>query len=375
MEAVGRLAGGIAHDFNNVLTAILGYSDLLLGQIEERHWMWKHLNEIRKASDFASSLTQQLLAFSRRQPLYPRVFAVNESVRKVEKMLQRVIGEQIKVRTQLYAELGCVKADATQFEQVLLNLAVNARDAMPDGGTLVIATSDVSYVIEGESAVPDMPAGEYVKLMVTDSGVGIPADVIKHIFEPFFTTKENGQGTGLGLSTCYGIVRQSGGYIAVESSSGLGTSFSIYLPRVDEKGEPAQAIKQVGALPGGHETILYVEDEITVRNLTAHVLRRLGYTVLEAGDGAQARGLCESHDVRKIDLLLSDVVLPDLGGKELCDWLRDRTSDIRVLFCSGYVDENILKRYGIDLGTAFLQKPFSPSDLARKVREVIDSTN
>jgi two-component system, cell cycle sensor histidine kinase and response regulator CckA len=375
MEAVGRLAGGIAHDFNNVLTAILGYSDLLIGQIDDRHWMWKHLNEIRKAADFASSLTHQLLAFSRRQPLFPRVFEVNDSVRKVEKMLQRVIGEQIKVRTDLRAERGRVKADATQFEQVLLNLAVNARDAMPDGGSLIIATADVTYMIDDASSVPDMPAGEYVRLTVADSGVGISPDIVKHIFEPFFTTKETGQGTGLGLATCYGIVKQSGGYISVDTAVGAGSNFSIYLPLVDESGELAHSVKQVGALPGGNETILYVEDEITVRSLTAHVLRRLGYTVLEAGDGAQARGLCESHDARKIDLLLSDVVLPDLGGKELSEWLRDRANGVRVLFCSGYVDENILKRHGIELGTAFLQKPFSPADLARKVREVIDSTN
>jgi CheY-like chemotaxis protein len=212
-------------------------------------------------------------------------------------------------------------------------------------------------------------------LTVRDTGTGIPPDVIKHIFEPFFTTKEKGQGTGLGLATCYGIVKQSGGYISVDTAPGAGSSFSIYLPLVDESGEPTQTVKQVGALPGGNETILYVEDEITVRSLTAHVLRRLGYTVLEAGDGAQARGLCESHDARKIDLLLSDVVLPDLGGKELSEWVKVRADGVRVLFCSGYVDENILKRHGIELGTAFLQKPFSPADLARKVREVIDSTN
>jgi PAS domain S-box-containing protein len=376
MEAVGRLAGGIAHDFNNVLTAILGYSDLLIGQIEERHWMWKHLNEIRKAADFAASLTQQLLAFSRRQPLFPRVFCVNESILRMEKMLQRVIGEQIKVTTDLRAGIGRVKADPGQIEQVLLNLCVNARDAMPQGGRLTIATADLTYLLD--EAVPsmnEMPAGEYVKLTITDTGTGIPPEIIKHIFEPFFTTKENGQGTGLGLAMCYGIVKQSGGYIGVQSEAGLGSSFTIYLPRVEESGAPVSVVKQVGHLPGGHETILYVEDEINVRSLTAHILRRLGYTVFEAGDGAQAREVVEANAGRHIDLLFSDVVLPDLGGKELSDWIQQRSRQTRVLLCSGYIDENVLRHHGLDLETAFLQKPFTPADLARKVREVIDGLN
>ncbi len=372
MDAVGRLAGGIAHDFNNVLTAIVGYADLLIGQIEERHWMWKHLNEIRKAADFAASLTQQLLAFSRRQPLYPRVFCVNDSVRHMEKMLRRVIGEQIKIRTDLRADVGRVKADVTQFEQVLLNLCVNARDAMPVGGQLVISSADVTYFLDDFYSVGEMPAGEYVKLTVTDTGVGIPTDVIKHIFEPFFTTKEKGEGTGLGLATCYGIVKQSGGYITVDSAVGVGTTFSVYLPRVEESGDPVLPRREVGTLCGGTETILYVEDEITVRSLTAHILRRLGYTVLEASDGQQTRDLMETQGTRRIDLLFADVVLPDLGGKELAEWVQRRSSDTRVLFCSGYIDEGVLKRHGIGHDSPFLQKPFAPLDLARKVREVID---
>jgi PAS domain S-box-containing protein len=375
MEAVGRLAGGIAHDFNNILTAILGYSDLILAQIEERHWMWKHLSEIRKAAEFAGSLTQQLLAFSRRQPLYPRVFCINDSIKRMEKMLQRVIGEHFKVHTALAAQCGRVKADPSQVEQVLLNLCVNARDAMPRGGTVSICSSDVTYVLDEASTVNEMPAGEYVKLTVSDTGTGIAPDVLKRIFEPFFTTKDKGKGTGLGLATCYGIVKQSGGYIGVDSSIGVGTTFSIYLPRVEESGALATPVKQVGALQGGNETILYVEDEITVRSLTAHVLRRLGYTVLEAGDGAQAREVVESSEGRRIDLLLADIVLPDSGGKELSDWVRDRCTDTRILLCSGYVDENILKHHGLEIGTAFLQKPFTPADLAQKVRDVIEGRN
>ena len=374
MDAVGRLAGGIAHDFNNILTAILGYSDLLIGQIDERHWMFKHLGEIRKAADFAASLTHQLLAFSRRQPLYLRVFCVNDSVRNMQKMLQRVIGEHIKIQTHFGAEIGRLKADPSQLEQVLLNLCVNARDAMPAGGTISISTTDVTYFPSESSAIIiEMPAGEYVKLMVSDTGTGIPPDVLKHIFEPFFTTKQTGQGTGLGLATCYGIVKQSGGYIAVDSVLGEGTTFSIYLPRVDESGEKTHVRKEVGELPGGSETILYVEDEISVRSLTAHVLRRLGYTVLEAADGTQARTIVDTQNGRGIDLLFSDVVLPDLGGRELADWIRERNSRTKLLFTSGYVDEGILRRHGLQPGTAFLQKPFTPADLARKVREVIEN--
>ncbi len=374
MDAVGRLAGGIAHDFNNILTAILGYSDLLIGQIDERQWMYKHLSEIRKAADFAASLTHQLLAFSRRQPLHLRVVNINDTVRNMEKMLRRVIGEHIQIVPELEAVIGRLKADPGQLEQVLLNLCVNARDAMPKGGTITIATKDVTYFVDDFYSSNDMPAGEYVKLTVSDTGTGMSAEVKKHIFEPFFTTKEKGQGTGLGLATCYGIVKQSGGYITVDSVVDSGTTFAIYLPRVDESGEKSHIRKDVGQLPGGTETVLYVEDEITVRSLTSHVLRRLGYQVMEAGDGKEARDLVESHGEGDISLLFSDVVLPDAGGSELAAWMQGKYPATRILFTSGYVDENILKRHGLQPGTAFLQKPFTPADLARKVRDVIDGT-
>ena len=372
MDAVGRLAGGIAHDFNNILTAILGYSDLIIGQIDERQWMYKHLAEIRKAADFAASLTHQLLAFSRHQPLVLRVFNLNDTVRSMQKMLQRVIGENIAIRTQFKAEIGRLKADPGQLEQVLLNLCVNARDAMPKGGSITIQTVDVTYFLDDTYSVNEMPAGDYVKLTVTDTGHGMTPEVRKHIFEPFFTTKDKGQGTGLGLATCYGIVKQSGGYITVDSAVGGGTSFAIYLPRVDESGEKSSGKKEVGQLVGGNETVLYVEDEITVRSLTTHVLLRLGYTVLEAADGVSARDVVETHGGRKIDLLFSDVVLPDSGGQDLADWILARNAETRILFTSGYVDENILKRHGLDGDAAFLQKPFTPAELAKKVREVID---
>jgi two-component system cell cycle sensor histidine kinase/response regulator CckA len=373
MDAVGRLAGGIAHDFNNILTAILGYSDLIIGQIDERQWMFKHLTEIRKAADFAASLTHQLLAFSRRQPLFLRVFNINDTVKNMQKMLQRVIGEHIQIHTQLKAEIGRLKADPSQLEQVLLNLCVNARDAMLKGGSITIQTADVTYFLDDFYSVNEMPAGEYVKLTVTDTGTGMSAEVRKHIFEPFFTTKDKGQGTGLGLATCYGIVKQTGGYITVDSQVDVGTTFAIYLPRVDETGEKSSTRKEVGQLPGGHETVLYVEDEITVRSLTAHVLRRLGYTVLEAGSGKQARDAVEGNNGREIDLLFSDVVLPDAGGKELANWICDSSQGrTKLLFTSGYVDESILRSHGLENGTAFLQKPFTPADLAKKVRAVLD---
>ncbi|MDQ3622819.1 MAG: PAS domain S-box protein, partial [Verrucomicrobiota bacterium] len=374
MEAVGRLAGGIAHDFNNILTAIIGYSDLVLGQLKTGDWMYKHLIEVRKAAELAASLTHQLLAFSRRQPLFPQVFSLNDTVRNIHKMLQRVIGEPILVKTQLKAVLAQVKADPSQIEQVLLNLCVNARDAMPEGGKLRITTEDVSYSASDETPVNEMPAGEYVKLAVIDTGVGIAPEIVKHIFEPFFTTKEKGHGTWLGLATCYGIVQQSGGYISVASEAGKGAVFTIYLPRVDQSGKKASIRKPTGELPGGNETILYVEDEITVRSLTAHVLRRLGYTVLEASDVKSARDTVEAQEGRDIDLLFSDVVLPDAGGRELSDWVQERSKETKVLFTSGYVDETILRRYGVELGTTFLQKPFAPIELAKKVREIMDQS-
>ena len=334
--------------------------------------MFKHLSEIRKAADFAAALTHQLLAFSRRQPLDLRVFNVNSSILNLQKMLQRVIGEHIQVRTELTSENGRVKADASQLEQVLLNLCVNARDAMANGGVITISTADYTYFRE-DFFEAEMPPGEYVKLAVADNGIGIPPEIIKNIFEPFFTTKELGHGTGLGLATCYGIIKQSGGYITVDSTVGEGTAFSIFLPRVDALGEKAPARNDLGDLPGGRETILYVEDEVAVRRLTTHVLRRLGYTVLEAADAGEARAVVENGTRKGIDLLFSDVVLPDLGGRELSDWVAERNRSTKVLFTSGYVDENLLTRHGLQSETAFLQKPFTPTELAKKVREVIDA--
>jgi CheY-like chemotaxis protein len=344
-----------------------------MDQIPEPQPQHKHLVQIRKAADFATALTTQLLAFSRRQALNPRVFTLNDTVRDLQKILQRVIGEDIRVVTDLRANLGRIKADPVQIEQVLLNLCVNARDAMQHGGRIVISTADATYALDDPDAETSMPAGEYVKLTVEDSGSGIPPDVQKHIFEPFFTTKEKGHGTGLGLATCYGIVKQSGGFISLKSVAGEGTKFSIYFPRVDESGEKAMLPELAGDLPGGHETILYVEDEITVRNVTAQILRGLGYTVLEAGDGWTAREVLKTEGERAIDMLFSDVVLPDAGGRDLSEWVRARSRMTKILFTSGYIDESILRRHGLERDTAFLQKPFSPMELARKVRETMDA--
>lgn len=373
MEAVGRLAGGVAHDFNNILTAILGYSDLLIGQIDESHWMYKYLFEIRKASDFAASLTHQLLAFSRRQPLDLRVFCANDTVRNLLKMLNRVIGEHIQIRTDLQADLGMLKADPSQIEQVLLNLCVNARDAMPLGGSITIATSQVCVKEESE-AVPasEMAAGEYIRLTVADTGSGIAPLVMKHIFEPFFTTKQAGKGTGLGLAMCYGIISQSGGYIKAESALGVGSTFSLYFPRTTESGVAFPALEVMAEIRGGSETILYIEDESSVRSLTAHVLRRFGYTVMEAADGAEARAIVERREGRPIDLIFLDVVLPDIGGRELAERILAGVPTARILFTSGYADEAILRGHGIEGGEPFLAKPFTPSILSRKIREILD---
>ncbi len=373
MEAVGRLAGGVAHDFNNILTAILGYSDLLLAQVQPGHPMHRHLTEVRKAGDLAASLTRQLLAFSRRQDLQPKVMDINEALVNIQKMLRRLIDEDIRIMTLPEKDAGHVKADPAQLDQVILNLAVNARDAMPRGGILTMETaSAVCAPDDAFCTAHDIPPGEYVRLTLSDTGTGMTDEVKQHLFEPFFTTKEKGQGTGLGLATCYGIVKQSGGYIAVESVLGHGSSFHVLLPRVNDRGALLQPPAGGGRLPGGCETILVVEDEPAVRALAAQILRRLGYSVLEAEDGAQARDIVTNLREPKIDLLLADIVLPTSGGRELLDWMGEAQEGAKILFTSGYVKEIVCKKYDLPAEVAFLQKPFTPSDLARKVREIIE---
>ena len=373
MEAVGRLAGGVAHDFNNILTAILGYSDLLLSQMTSTHPMYKSLSEIRRAGEFAASLTHQLLAFSRRQSLQLKVLDINDVVNSIEKMLKRLIGEDIQIMTVLDTGVAKMKADAGQLEQVILNLAVNARDAMPKGGVITIQTTNVKILAEDLHHISELTPGEYVKLMISDTGSGMTDEVKKHLFEPFFTTKDQGKGTGLGLATCYGIVKQCGGHIIVDSTVGQGSTFQIYFPRTEVEGTKPVGRNSLQELPRGSETVLIVEDEVTVRSLAAHILRKLGYNVLEAEDAGQAREVVKSLNSDRIDLLLADVVLPNSeGGKELADWFQELHRESKVLFTSGYVEESVFKHHGLEPGMAFLQKPFTPADLARRVREVIE---
>jgi two-component system cell cycle sensor histidine kinase/response regulator CckA len=372
MEAVGRLAGGIAHDFNNLLTVITSYSEILLEDLAPQDPRRGDLEEIRKAAASAAGLTRQLLAFSRQQVLEPRVLDVNAVLASTEKLLQRLLGEDIELVTALVPQPGAVKADPGQLEQVIVNLAVNARDAMPDGGKLTIETANAD-MDEAYARVhlPSKP-GQYVMLAVSDTGVGMDEQTQRRIFEPFFTTKEVGKGTGLGLATVYGIVKQSGGFIWVYSEPGRGTTFKIYLPRVDE---PMEAVTLPAAPKEslqGTETVLLVEDAAEVRAVTHLVLDRLGYTVLEAPNGKAALHLATKHH-GPIHLLLTDVVMPELGGRHLAEQLTALRPELRVLYASGYTDDAVVRHGVLKPGIAYLQKPFTPQVLARKVREVLDA--
>ncbi|HET9742880.1 MAG TPA: PAS domain S-box protein [Terriglobales bacterium] len=370
MEAVGRLAGGIAHDFNNLLTVIKGYSELVLDELRSTDPLRGEVDEIKKAADRAAALTRQLLAFSRQQVLAPKVLDLNSVVVNMDKLLHRLLGEDIALCTVLGEGLGRVKVDPGQVEQVVMNLAVNARDAMPQGGKLTVETANVdldeSYAREHVS----VKAGSYVMIAVTDTGTGMSEKVKARIFEPFFTTKEVGKGTGLGLSTVYGIVKQSGGYVWVYSELGIGSTFKVYLPRVDAALE-ASARQTRAPARHGTETILLVEDEDGVRALMRQVLHRHGYNVLEARNGGEALLLCEKTE-GKIDLLLTDVVLEQMSGRELAERLAKIRPDMKVLYASGYADDAIVHHGVLTQGVAFLQKPFTTESLARKVRYVLD---
>ncbi len=372
MEAVGRLAGGVAHDFNNLLTAIMGYSDLLMSGLAEGDPRRGDLEQIKHAADRAASLTRQLLAFSRRQVLQPRVLDLNAVVGSIEKMLQRLIGEDIDLVTVLDPALGRVKADPGQLEQILMNLAVNARDAMPQGGKLTIETTNVE--LDGAYAGQHVAVrpGSYVMMAVSDTGCGMDAETRSHLFEPFFTTKEVGKGTGLGLATVYGIVKQSGGSIWAYSEPGRGATFKIYLPRFEESAGAQVVVAPPAKSVGGSETILLVEDDEAVRSLAGDVLQRHGYTVLEARHGAEALVISERH-AGPIALMLTDVVMPGKRGHEVAGQLAAGRPDMKVLYMSGYTDNGIVHQGVLDAGMAFLAKPFTPSALARKVREVLDA--
>ena len=370
MEAVGRLAGGVAHDFNNLLTVIQNYGTLIADELPESSPIRADLDEILKASTRAAELTRQLLAFGRKQVLQPRVLDANEQVASVAGMLRRVIGEDITLETELCAGAWPAFADPGQLEQVLMNLAVNARDAMPDGGTLRLRTANAT-VCGPTLARPGLAAGEYVTLVVEDTGYGIDPKVLPNIFEPFYTTKAPGAGTGLGLATVYGIVKQSGGYVYVDSAPGEGARFSVFLPRAAAPDIVASSTSARPELPRGTETILLVEDETAVRMVARRMLEALGYTVREAASAAEALRIVEAEEGR-VDLVLSDVVMPEQSGRSLAEQLAARWPRLRVLYMSGYTDDEILRRGLAEPGSAFLEKPFTAERLSSAVRRVLD---
>jgi len=371
MDAIGRLAGGVAHDFNNMLTAIQGYSSLLLTELPERDSRRENVEEILKAGERATALTKQLLAFSRRQVLEPRVLDLNEVIRNLSRMLSRLIGENIELSFSPAPDLWHVLADPGQIEQVLLNLAINARDAMPRGGRLTIETRNTQ--LDGSHWRKDFPvqSGDYSLLAVTDTGVGIPPEIQTRLFEPFFTTKPRGEGTGLGLSTVYGIVKQSGGYIWVYSEPGAGSTFKVYLPRVDAPLSVSETPRTATSATGS-ETILFVEDEREVRSLVEKLLRLQGYKVLSAADPVAALAHAREQS-GVIDLLITDVMLPGLSGRDLAHQIQELKPEIPILFISGYSDDAVVRHGNLDAGTHFLQKPFTPLQLGKKIREILDA--
>jgi two-component system, cell cycle sensor histidine kinase and response regulator CckA len=372
MEAVGRLAGGVAHDFNNLLTVMNGYSELLLDVLGSDDKAGTYLKEIKGAGERAASLTRQLLAFSRQQVLTPQVLNLNTVIASIEKMLRRLIGEDVKLRTALEPALAQVKADPGQIEQVIMNLAVNARDAMPSGGNLTIETANVELDEAYARNHVTVKPGPHVMLAVGDTGTGMSAETKARIFEPFFTTKEMGKGTGLGLATVYGVVKQSGGSIWVYSELGQGTVFKIYLPAVSESVALAGTRTKMASV-FGTETILVVEDDESVRSLIRLALASGGYKVLEADDAEKAAAICASHE-GPIHLLLTDVVMPKMSGPAVAEKVAAARPGVKVLFMSGYTDDAIVHHGVLSAGTPFIQKPFSPVTLRQKIREVLGGT-
>jgi len=371
IEAIGQLAGGVAHDFNNLLTVIKGYGQMSLMGLKEGDPLKENIDEIQKAAEKAAGLTRQLLAFSRRQVLEVKVVDLNTALKDLDKMLRRMIREDVGLEMHLTEDLGSVKVDPGQIEQVVINLAVNARDAMPSGGKLTIETANVELDKEYARRHVAVTPGRYVMLSVSDTGVGMAKEVQEKIFEPFFTTKEKGMGTGLGLSTVYGIVKQSGGNIWVYSEPGQGTTFKIYLPRVNEPVEEIGKKALIEEVPTGNETILVVEDDEEVRKLAVRILEKQGYRVFMAKQGNDALSLCEKHD-EPIHLIVTDVVMPGMSGRKLAERLKETHPEMKVLYMSGYTDNAIVHHGVLEPGIQFLQKPFTVESLSRKVREVLD---
>jgi two-component system, cell cycle sensor histidine kinase and response regulator CckA len=372
METVGKLAGGVAHEFNSIMTAIIGQGELMLGDLPEGSPLAKNVTEISKAADRAATLTRQLLAYGRKQLLKPETLDLNRVLASMERMFRHLMGGDVVTQIIPGASLQAVKADAGQIEQVIMNIAINARDAMPNGGKFILETANVSFDQESVVRYPELKAGDYVMLAITDTGKGMTAEVKARVFEPFFSTKEVGEGTGLGLSTCYGIIKQSGGHISVYSELARGSTFKIYLPQVEHEAKVAKRRVDSPDLPRGTETILLVEDDPALREMAATLLRRLGYTVLPAANGIEALNLKQQRDVGHIDLLFTDVVMPHMSGKELSERVQALYPHTRVLFTSAYTENAIIHQGVLNKGLALLQKPFTPSALAQKLRQVLD---
>jgi two-component system cell cycle sensor histidine kinase/response regulator CckA len=368
MEAIGQLAGGVAHDFNNLLSVIIGYGDILLERVGSDDQMRHHCEEILKAGNRAASLTRQLLAYSRQQVLQPKVLDLNAVVREIEKMLRRVIGEDIELKTFLDPALGSVKADPGQLERIVLNLAVNARDAMPDGGELTIQTTEMFADAEFARTHRPMFVGKYVVLDITDTGIGMDDETQAHIFEPFFTTKEPGKGTGLGLATVYGVVKQSGGYIWVYSEPGLGTTFKIYLPRVDEPASLSAPAEPSLVFPQHSETVLLAEDDQSIRRLTRTLLEQGGFHVLEAARGDDALDMAVLHE-GPIHILLTDIIMPGINGTELAKRVLRERPEVKPIFMSGYT--GFRQRDVLGAGALLLAKPFTRDALFQKLQEAL----
>ena len=372
LESVGRLAGGVAHDFNNLLTTIIGYSELISEEQDLTMLTKERVQEIRDSADRAAALTRQLLAFSRKQVLQPRVIDLNSLIANLSRMLRRLVGEDIDLTTEFDSDALYIKADPGQVEQVIINLAVNSRDAMADGGKLKIEAKcvhlDESYNLQH----PELVSGDYVMLAVSDTGCGMDEETKNQIFEPFYTTKEIGKGTGLGLSTVYGIVRQSGGFIWVDSEPDHGTTFKIYLPQVAGTTTKQEDLPLISGPMHGTETILLVEDDESLRKLAAKILKGYGYAVVEAQNGVEALEIAAKRNYPAIDLLVTDVIMPQMNGRQLSEAILKEYPDMKVLFISGYTDNSIVHHGVLGEGVSFLQKPFSPQSLAEKVRDVLD---
>lgn len=372
IETVGKLAGGIAHEFNSILTAILGQSEMLINDLPPGN-PFASATEIRKAANRAATLTHQLLAFGRKQILQPETLDLNQVVASMTEMIRQLMGANVEVSFIPAADLKVVNADVGQIEQVILSLAINAHEAMRKGGKFTIKTSNVTLDHELTGHVPELKPGEYVRLTMTDTGPGMSPEVKAHLFEPFFSTKDIGQGTGLGLATCYGILKQSGGHISAQSEPGQGTTFTIYLPQAQEK--PKSQSSQLPELPRGNETILLVEDDPALLKMAELLLERLGYIVLSAADGMEALSIMKQQDRQRVDLVLTDLVMPQMNGKDLADQIKTLHPETKVLFTTGYNEKDIAEQGISEAEMALLPKPFTPSALAHKVREVLDGTS